>query len=307
MADPDVSAVLRSQEFYRLKEAVTSPGSIYELDESARAIYIGPDSDIAEVQVIYYNPDAPLQLETATVSVNGPFIGRIDSLPKTPVSSTGQPARILVSPVDYVDNAYAPPGSLAHRRFNIPAIIDVIFALRAPAEVPAVRADRTIRLPAVPYNIGNSGGGGNNGSTDILVPLYGRRLATVEFLGSAIDMTMSLVTLQPGALTPIPRILGAISIPAASGGTKFVGCGVYRASDAARNGTLYNAASPPALTGNYFESDMPPNDRAATGANAAPAPRGVADLLLINIKSNAGSSGALAYCDVFVQVSDQET
>lgn len=305
MADPDVQAVLRSQEFYRLKQAVVSPGSIYELDESARAIYIGPDSDISEVQVTYYNPDEPLQLATATVSVNGPFIQRLDSLPKTVVSSTGQPARLLVSPVDLVDNAYAPPGSLAHRRFNVQAMIDVIFSLREPSEVPAVRADRTLRFPAVPFNRGNSGGGGNDGSTDVLIPIYGRRLATVEFLGSAIDLTMSLVTLQPGTLTPAPRTLGTVSIPAASSGTKFCGVGVYRASDAGRNGINYNAAGD-TVAGNYFESDMPPNGRAAT-AQGIPLPRGTADLLLLNIKSNAGAGGALVYCDLFVQVSDQET
>src|SRR5271154_733772 len=95
---PDISAVIRSQQFYRLKEAVESPGSIYEIDESALAIYIGPDSDISEVQVTYFNPDEPLGLETATVSVNGPFVGRLDALLKTTIPSTGQPARILLSP-----------------------------------------------------------------------------------------------------------------------------------------------------------------------------------------------------------------
>ncbi len=305
MPDQDINAVTRSQEYYRLKRVVQSPGDIYELTESARAIYIGPDSDIGEVQITYYNPDEPLGLETATVSVNGPFVGRIDSLPLTKVASTGQPAHILISPVDIVDNNYANPFSVANRRFNIPAVIDLIIGLKPIDSIPSVRADRTYRFPNVPYNEGADPDGpeGNDGSTDLIIPIYGRRMVTVTTAGGALIMTMGLVTLQPGPANA-SRILGETQTPAIIGPAKFLRTAVYRASDAARAGQNFDACGAASTT--YNESDQP-GPAPFSGVNDnGPAPRGMADLLIINLSSSVDSMGTLTFADVYVKLSDRE-
>lgn len=301
MPNQDIAAVQRGQEYFRLKQTVQSPGDIYELAESTKALYIGPDSDIAEVQVTYFNPDAPnlTSLETAVVSVNGPFVGRVDALNVTTVPTTGQPARILVSPVDIVDNAYVPPGSLALRRFNIPAQLDLIAALRELPSIPEVRADRTLRFPQVPYR--GQGVGADDGSTDLLVPIYGRRMTTVQVIGNGIDVNFFLVNLLPGNPT-IPRGVGTLHLAATIPVVKTVQAAVFRASDAARQGVNQSAAF--AITGYYEESDQPP--KPAGGITSSPAVRGMADLLYINIVSVV--PGAVTrFADVFVKVADRET
>lgn len=297
-----VQAVLRSQEYWRLKQIVKSPGDIYEVDESALAIYIGPDSDIAEARIIYFNPDEPTGMESAVVSVNGPFVGRIDSLPITKVPSTGQPARILVSPVDIVDNNYSPP-SLAQRKFNIPALIDLVVAVKRLPDIPSVRADRTLRFPGVPYNTLGSPPS-NDGSTDLIVPIYGRRMVTVSVIGNGILGTVSLVNLLPGVAT-IPRFLGQFEIPATLPALPTVAACVYRASDAGRAGTNYDPAFTP--TGSYVESDT---ITTLPGGAFFPNPtaRGMADLMIINIAQTPGPIvDATRFCDVFVKVCDKET
>jgi hypothetical protein len=297
----DVAAVLRSQEYYRLKRAIESPGDIFEINESAKAIYIGPDSDIGEVQITYFDPNVPLSLQTAQVSVNGPFVGRIDSLPKTKVSSTGQPARILVSPTDIVDNAYAVPLSNAFRSFNVPAVIDLIFALQGLPDIPQVRADRTLRFPNVPYE--NIPVASDDGSTDLIVPIYGRRMVTITIASNqGVAATVSLVTLQAGGSDTVPRLLGTfesgVSIPA----TNQTASAVYRASDAARSGMTWDETATP--TGFYLESDATTLDPSAFN----PAPRGMADLMVINItKNNASMTPGTRYADVFIKIADRET
>lgn len=292
----DVQQVLRSQEFFRLKQTLVNQGDIFELEESAKAIYIGPDSDIAEVQITYYNPDAPLNLETAIVAVNGPFVGRVDALNATKVASTGQPARILVAANDIVSNSYASPDSLALRSFNVPAVIDLMVALKGLPAIPEVRSDRTLRFNQVPYDTDPSGGG-DDGSTDLIVPIYGRRMATVDVISKNpdVDITVSLVNLLPGADT-VPRQLGTITIPGSAPARSRSGVVVYRASDAARIGA-FDAGS-----GEYNESDQPPGPTQAI----AGVPRGMADLLLVNIKQTNAGGNTTRFVDVFIKVCDRE-
>ncbi len=301
MADQDVQAVLRSQEYFRLKRTVVSPGDIYELDESAKTVYMGPDSDIGEVQVTYFNPNEPNALETAIVSVNGPFVGRIDTLPKTTLPSTGQPARILISPVDIVDNAYVPPNSIAYRRFNLPTLIDLIVAVKPLNNVPQVRADRTLRYPSVPYRRHTNPPAGTDGSTELLIPIYGRRMVTVTIVGNDVNAEFSLVTLQPGIPT-VPRGIGVLYIQGTIPVAPFSRTAVIRASDAARVANTFNAGGTP--TGGWNESDQPSVFELA----GTPAPRGMADLLLVRLTDNGTSPLTTEkYVDVFVKTADRET
>ena len=326
----DVSAVQRSQEFYRLKEEIDSQGAIYELNESAKAIYIGPDSDVGEVQVIYYNPDEPTSLETATVSVNGPLVGRVDSLPSSSVSSTGQPARILVSPLDVVKPDYDPGsvftgGKTASRLVNLPTLIDLMIALKPLPSIPEVRADRTIRLPRVPFVVGDDFPAEENGSTAIIVPSYGRRMitepgllqySTTDPLGPirGVNLWAALVSLTPGSDNPAPRWISgegqgasSIFIPAYTPpGTAASRTVVIRASDASRAGVTMDLTG--TTTGYYFESDAPPPQQFL--GQFLGGPRGMADLLVLNIEQNqqvAPPDNGLGYIDLFIKVADRET
>ncbi len=290
------NAVLRGQEYYRLKQEIQSPGDIFELDESTRAIYIGPDSDIAEVQATYYDEDRSTGLETATIAVNGPFVGRFDALLATKVPSTGEPARILVSPVDLVDNSYVRPAATnfgPFRSFNVPARIDLIASLKTLPDIPSVRADRTLRYPNTPFE--ESAPFGTDGSTDLVIPVYGRRLISVQIVSpnnQGNEISFYLVALQPGAPTE-PKLLGSIvTVGAASVG--FTKTAVIRATSEATNFPI--AGTAPAETIEFFPT-------------IAQGPKGLGDLLIVNIKENitgAPPPQNTQFLDVFVKISDRE-
>lgn len=307
--DQDVQSVLRSQEYFRLKRAIQGPGDIFELDESTKTIYLGPDSDIGEVLVTYFNPSEPLGLETAVVSVNGPFVGRVDTLPKTTVPSTGQPARILLSPVDIVDNAYTPPlDTVALRQFNIPALIDLIIAVKPINNVPEVRADRTYRFPSVPYDNINApppDPADNDGSTLLIVPIYGRRMVTVTLVGDGVTAFMYLATLQPGS-NPVPRFVTAMILGANIPADPTSITAVIRASDAGRHGQTQNAGG--TIVGSYNESDQTLIPIDGLSAGVPPQPRGMADLLVVRLNSNGNSMVPFTnYVDVYIKTTDRET
>ena len=297
-----VQAVLRGQEYWRLKQVIQSPGDIFEVDQSTRAMYIGPDSDISEVRATYYNPDTPTGLEVADISPAGPFVGRFDSLLATKVPSTGQVARILVSPVDIVNNSYVrpPPSPFAipERSFNVPAQIDLICALKSLPDIPAVRADKTFRLPNVPFE--KVGAVGTDGSTDLIIPIYGRRLVSVQIIagsGTGYEASFYFCALQPGINTR-PNFLGTVQLfPQSNPSTKAV---VLKASDSISSWDTNVFSNPaPALIETQVTQVSPATSRG---------PKGEADLLIINFKElqiGVPTPGT-QFVDVFIKVSDRE-
>jgi hypothetical protein len=294
--------VLANQEFFRIFQPVLSAGDIFEIDSSTRAIYIGPNSDLSEVRLQYYSRQAlgADKMEIADVSVNGPFVGRLDSLLVTPYPNIAQPGRILAYPVDIVDPAYErPTGVLAvpARRFNVPPRIDLFCALKDLPSIPAVRADRTFRFPRVPFN--NDAGLDDDGSTDIVIPIYGRRMVTVQIVTpvlAAHETSFFIAALQPGTVQPFPKFLGSIVKAGAS--VQTTDTVVYRASDQVEQVVGDGVTADPAMpTYAYQESNRP-----------LPACKGMADLLIINIRPNFDPPPPAGYSllDLFIKVSDRE-
>ena len=290
-------AVLRGQEYFRIKQAIQSPGDIFEIDQSTKAIYIGPDSDIAEARITYYDPDVPGGLATADVSVNGPFVGRIDSLLATKVPGTNQTARILAAPVDLVDNAYRRPltGPFANfREYNVPAQLDLMCALNTLPDIPSVRADRTLRFPNTPYEISAPSG---SGGTDLIIPIYGRRMISVQVVSAAFvgyAMEFYLVALQPGATTE-PKYLGALD-PVLSASVGLTQTAVIRASSEYLNKVTTGGEPTMPWTQNFTPT-------------IAQGPKGLGDLLVINIQENFTGGPppqSTSFVDVFVKLSDRE-
>lgn len=279
MPTADEAAVRQQQDFYRMFTPVVSPGDIWEVDVSARAIYIGPLSDIAEVNVQYADQQAPLGARNAIVSVNGPWVNRLDVDLTQRISSTNQPQRLLISPVDIVNLAYQRPtgGLVPLRRMMIPPRLDLIFCLGVPQNIPATRPDRTIRLPKVPY------GEGAAGTTDLAIPIYGRRMVSFQFTtAQAFTATFYLVAMQPGQ-NQYPKLLGSIS--------------QALAADVRTSTAVFRASDQVALI----------TDSAAVTYLADPLPsaKGQADMIIVNISRGAGVAGD-QYIDMFMKLSDRE-
>ena len=194
---------------------LTSSGDIFEIDTSIRALYAGPDSDLGELRVIYFDRAQASGLQTAIISPGAPFIGRLDALLATRIPSTNQRARILLAPNDLVGNSYLRPvvGQPAVTVREL-ARIDFIAVLGEFPTVPQERSDRSFRSPAITYG---AGGSGFANSTDLQFPIYNRRLVTVT-VNAPVALDELVVNIEGVTLTaggnnnPVP--LGTLTFPA---------------------------------------------------------------------------------------------
>lgn len=304
--DPDaVTAVKARQQIFRIYKKIASPGAIFEIDEPIAAAWIGPNSDVGEIRLQYIDSVTPPsqlvdQANVADVSVGGPFVGRLDALMNQTFGTTGTRARILAWPVDLVDPAYIQPtGPLAvpKRRFNVPPRFDLICSLSLPTSIPERRADFTHRFPSVPFQ--NAAGGADDGSTDIVIPIYSRRMATIQLqvpAGVAMVASVLIAALQPGTVQPFAKFIGSRSFPSVS--VAVTDSLVWKASDSRNEDSI-------ATTGTIGA------DAVDLVTNVGPLPlcKGMADLLIINLKPDFGGPppGGYSLVSVYVKVSDQES
>ncbi len=298
-----VAAVLTKQNVFRLYRPILGPGAIFEIDTPFLAAWIGPYSDIAEIRLQHLDTTSPGLVDQAIdadVSVGGPYVGRTDVLLSTEYEGTGQKGRVLAFPVDIVDPLYVRPtgpGAVPRRRFNVPPYIDLICALDAPAAIPAQRPDFTHRFPRTPFQ--NAAGGSDDGSTDVVIPFYGRRLASILLqipAGIAVEASVYLAALQPGTTQAFAKLLGTRTYPAVS--VRITDSLVVRASDAINHDEVDTTGTIGADAVATTTNDGPP----------LPACKGMADLLIINLKPAFSGMPPVGYSlvSVFVKVSDRE-
>jgi hypothetical protein len=187
-----VVAVQNGQAYWRLFTELSSSGDIYESEQSARAFVIGPDSDIARVKVVYYDVQNPNIASEVIVSVDKPFIGRIDALGSQQYQS-GDGARILISHADISvpvgDNPFRPPTANPSPLATIETVQPFIDLIQYINEVPSFIAPRTDKV----YQFGQL----TNITDDqqwFLVPFYGRRFGdvSVKTLGTTSGTTPAI-------------------------------------------------------------------------------------------------------------------
>lgn len=169
------TSVLSGQDYWRLFTPLASAGDIYESEQSGRGFVIGPDSDIARVKIVYYDIQNPNLANEAIVSIDKPFVGRLDAFGDQ-TYNTGDQARLFISAEDFVPylsstSFFAPPTSAGAVVEIVPPSIDLIQYLgEVPAFVPP-RSDKVFRFDQL-TNISND-------QQWFLVPFYGRRFFDV--------------------------------------------------------------------------------------------------------------------------------
>lgn len=162
--------VIEGQEVFRLKTPLVSSGDVYEIDTSAKAFAIGPDSDVSLVRLTYFDPSQPNRSESLVLSVDAPYLGRVDALvsEKYPVQLAD--AKILVTTEELVNLAWVPNLTNIGYSSIIPPTLDLICYLSAPPVIPLRRADKIFRGRV----------GFNTDRTVLGIPIYGRRYASVN-------------------------------------------------------------------------------------------------------------------------------
>lgn len=165
-----VNAIRGGLEIWRLFTEIESSGDIYEADTSARALVIGPDSDVGRVMVTYFDEQAPASANSATLSVTKPWVGRLDAFPARNYAS-GDAARLLFSLPDLMPPPFFTPSGAEPFELIQPTL-DLLFYIAEEPGFIAPRSDKVFlfeQLQAIAF------------ASWYLVPFYGRRSAKFTF------------------------------------------------------------------------------------------------------------------------------
>lgn len=206
--------ILEGQEFVRVKTLLTSSGDAYELNVSAKAFAIGPESDVARARITYFDPIHGPQ--SVIVGVGCPFFGRIDAKPKDVYPGSSTPANIIITPEDAIESqaiidtafsaADAPREAIngLNLRGFVQPKLDLIAYLSEPKTLPQQRADAIYRGNLVM----NSGENALHDTHDpaetntyLYFPFYGRKYMSFKIKnGTAYSYSYRVhgLTFNPG-------------------------------------------------------------------------------------------------------------
>jgi hypothetical protein len=185
-------------DFFRLNTLLASGGDIYESEQSGLALAIGPDSDIANVGINYFDQQVTNFLAELHVSHSRSFVSRVDANNDKVYAPAQRPGRVFIWPDDrwnpsffpFVDGTYLPASST--QILETPRL-DVIQYFTNPPSLVPLRNDKTwfYQTIATP---------GSGGYAFVTIPYYGRRYAKILFgnqiLAHSFDMVVYGVDLQ---------------------------------------------------------------------------------------------------------------
>ncbi len=187
--------VSNGQTQWRWKTQLESMGDCYEVDSSAHAIVMGPDSDVARLKVTYYDMNVPPPALASTPAQTGaqsffvtpdrPYIGRIDSrLDQAYPLANGKSGRLIVTVDDIFDGSpfvapgfggWVPAGFGATDKYAAVAPkLDFIAYFEPPQSLISQRSDARWQ-----FNY-HQVGGVAAGTAGIGIPFWGRKYAYVD-------------------------------------------------------------------------------------------------------------------------------
>lgn len=181
---------------FRLKTTVESPGDIYEFTQAGMSFALGPESDFSEVNLWYFDPLAQnnSKLNKTTITPGRYSSDRIQAsvAERYPIAkigntaSPGQPGgrgRILCAGANKYDSTFLPYGNPATGTIQPNDIInyhkpvlDVIGFFGQQPSFSPLRADKEINIQQGLFGFYPAGA-----SEWHVIPIYGRRLITVQF------------------------------------------------------------------------------------------------------------------------------
>ena len=161
-------------DFFRLNTPLASPGDMYQSEVSGLAMALGPESDIANVNVAYFDDQAANKMQFAQVSPSRSLVGRIDANNLGTYSPTQQPGKVLIWPADLYDPNYRPRAfnSLTDSITFVTPVLDIIQYFNQQPSLISPRVDKTYEF----QNYAITGG-----TLYIVVPYYGRKYCYVNF------------------------------------------------------------------------------------------------------------------------------
>lgn len=177
MAFPQPSSseyVASGADFFRLFTPLACPGDMYESEQSGLAMSLGPQSDIANVNIAYFDPQAPNFMQFAQINQARSVVGRIDANNLGKYAPAQRPGRVLIWPGDIYDPNFHPHAFTPNDTISfVTPVLDVIQYFNSPpgALVPA-RVDKVYEFQN--YQLGV-------GTFYMVIPYYGRKYAYINF------------------------------------------------------------------------------------------------------------------------------
>lgn len=180
MTFPQLSSIaplIGGQQFFRLKTQLENAGDIYESEVGALGFAMGPDSDLSNVLVSYFDPKTPGGVGQLLLSPDRNFAGRIDAHPGAAyIESDTRRGRILISTNDIYSPEWRPRDFDADVWNIIPPTLDVMqYFTGLPSVIPP-RSDRTFRFEFYEVAAG--------GRSFLAIPSYGRKSGTIQVYNS---------------------------------------------------------------------------------------------------------------------------
>jgi hypothetical protein len=222
-------AAINGQQYFRLNTLISSMGDLYESAQGSLAVALGPNSDIANVRVSYWDDTVPGGVNTIMLSPDRSFIGRVDARNETTyIKSNGRPGRILIGIDDIFNTTFRPEalfnGIADGRNFNpakdvitfVQPVLDVIQYFQNPPSLIPQRSDKTFRFQYLPV----APDAGNGGVSILAIPMYGRKSGYlsvknldngINFVGVQVGAARLSTSTNPPAAAPDGSVNGVLS------------------------------------------------------------------------------------------------
>jgi hypothetical protein len=205
--------VMSGSAFFRIKQTLASAGDIFEVPQSGHCFAIGPDSDISQATIAYFDPQSrpsyssqasPAQINMSTMSITPQrtFQSLISAVNKDGTYNPSHvPGRILIWPTEVYDASFVPadyePGNDGF--IFEPPVIDIVQFFSPTNAIPS-RADKTYYYDVTPW-------GTDNDTCYVMIPYYGRRYASIQIVNtssgpSAISVAVSGVQFRQADINP---------------------------------------------------------------------------------------------------------
>jgi hypothetical protein len=168
---------VRGYQYFRLNTLLTSPGDIYESAQSGHGVAVGPESDLANINVAYFDDQVVTFMAHTSVSPARAFVGRIDARNDAVYVPANRAGKILFWAADIYDPNYRPISKPAAFNPATDAInfvaprLDVIEYFKPLGSVTPGRDDREHVFQNYPVVLGRF---------FLVLPYYGRKYAYIE-------------------------------------------------------------------------------------------------------------------------------
>ena len=161
--------------FFRLNTPLSSPGDIYESDQGGHAFCVGPDSDIANVNMAYFDDQVEdTFMQFATISPTRSFVGELFARNESKFAPAHRPGRIMFWADDIYDPNFRPTSFATGDSIEfIAPQLDIIEYFAPLSSLVPPRRDKEFPFQNFVVPAGHK--------LYLVVPYYGRKYCYINF------------------------------------------------------------------------------------------------------------------------------